>query len=81
MDIESEDDTHTSVENVPELMGINISRIDKMSDHWCAADEPFKMVRHQLHAYRTNNTGTTTLEEHFSKQLEIAFMRYVSFFI
>lgn len=33
MDIESKNGLHTSVEDVPELMNINISRIDAIQDH------------------------------------------------
>ena len=43
--------THTSVEDVSELMDINITRIDAVQDHWRAADERFKTV------FETNTFG------------------------
>lgn len=59
MNITSEYDnhTHTSVEDVCELMDINFSRIDTIHSHWRAANERFKQVRSQLRVYKTNNTG------------------------
>lgn len=57
MDVACEDDTHTSVADISELIDINISRIDAMQDHWCAADECFKRVWLQLYAYRIKNIG------------------------
>lgn len=36
MDLVTEDDSHTSVKDVSELMNINISQIDAVQDHWFA---------------------------------------------
>lgn len=79
IDISSEADTHTFVEDVSKVINITLSRIDMMQDHWHETNERMGKVSHNI--MPTDPTlGNTTTDCTFTENTIVDVMPYVSYF-